>query len=163
MREILKLCPDDMPQRAVSAGVTLMEEGERSGVLLVLIEGAVTILKGDYEINVISEPGAVFGEVSVLLDAPHTATVKAATDSRFYVADDPLAFLRSHPEIALSVSKLLAKRLHAMTTYLVDLKQQFEGHDDHFGMIDEVLDSLSHAQDDEHEPGSERDPDPTIY
>jgi CRP/FNR family cyclic AMP-dependent transcriptional regulator len=163
MREILELCPADMPQRTVSAGVTLMEDGTRSGVLLVLIEGAVAILKGDYEINVISEPGAVFGEVSVLLDAPHTATVKAAAESRFYVAEDPLAFLRSHPEIALSVSKLLARRLHAMTTYLVDLKQQFEEHDDHFGMIDEVLDTLSHAQDNEHEPGSDRDPDPTVY
>jgi len=163
VRQILKLCSADMPQRTVAAGTTLMEEGRRAGVLLILIEGSVEILKGDYQINVISEPGAVFGEISVLLEAPHTATVRTATESRFFVADDPLAFLRSNSQIALAVSKLLAKRLHAMTTYLVDLKQQFEGHDDHFGMIDEVLDTLTHAQDDEHEPGSERDPDPTVY
>lgn len=163
MRQILNLCSADMPQRTVAAGVTLMEEGKRDHLLLILIEGSVEILKGEYQINVISEPGAVFGEVSVLLDAPHTATVKTTAESRFYVADDPLAFLRSNPAIALGVSRLLAKRLHAMTTYLVDLKQQFEGHDDHFGMIDEVLDSLAHAQDDEHEPGSDRDPDPNVY
>jgi CRP-like cAMP-binding protein len=163
VREILQQCPADMPQRTVAAGVTVMAEGQRAGVLLVLIEGSVEILKGDYQINEISEPGALFGEISVLLDAPHTATVKTVVESRFYVAEDPLAFLRSHSDLALAVAKLLAKRLHAMTTYLVDLKSQFEGRDDHFGMIDSVLDTLSHAQDDDHEPGSERDPDPTVY
>jgi CRP-like cAMP-binding protein len=163
VRQILNLCPDDMPQRTVAAGVTLMPEGERAGVLLILIEGSVEISKDGYPINVISEPGALFGEISVLLSAPHTATVKTASESRFYVAEDPVAFLRSNSAVALAIAKLLAKRLNAMTTYLVDLKQQFEGHDDHFGMIDDVLDALSHAQDEDHEPGSERDPDPTVY
>jgi len=152
-----------MPQRSVAAGTTVMEDGRRAGVLLILIEGSVEIVKGDYRINVISEPGSIFGEISALLDLPHTATVKTVEESRFYVAEDPLVFLRSHPEIALGVAEILAKRLNAMTTYLVDLKNQFEGHDDHFGLIDEVLDALAHAQDDDHEPGSRRDPDPTIY
>lgn len=152
-----------MPQRTAAAGEVLLEEGERAGVLLVLIEGAVEIVKGDYQVDLIAEPGAVFGEISVLLDTPHTATVRATVDSRFYIAEDPLAFLRSHPEIALGLSKMLAKRLYSMTTYLVDLKRQFEDRGDHLSMIDEVLDTLVHAQDEEHEPGSERDPDPTIY
>lgn len=163
MRKLLSHCPADMPQRMVAAGVTIMEDGHRDGVLLILIEGSVEILKRDYQINVISEPGAVFGELSVLLDAPHTATVKTVDECRFYVAEDPRAFLRSHPEFALGVAEILAKRLNAMTTYLVDLKQQFEDHDDHFSLIDEVLDTLAHGQDDDHEPGSERDPDPTVY
>jgi len=152
-----------MPQRTVAAGVTVMEENQPASALLILIEGSVEILKGDYQINVISEPGALFGEVSVLLNSQHTATVKTLVESRFYVAEDPAAFLRSQPPVALAVARLLAKRLHAMTTYLVDLKQQFEDESDHLGMIDEVLDTLSHSQDDDHEPGSDRDPDPTVY
>jgi len=163
MRRLLEFCPSDMPQRRVAAGDILLEEGQRAGVLLILIEGAVEILKGDYQIDLIAEPGAVFGEMSVLLDTPHTATVRATADSLFYVAENPLAFLNSHPEVALALSKLLAKRVHGMTTYLVDLKRQFEGRGDHLGIIDEVLDTLMHAQDEEHEPGSERDPDPTVY
>jgi CRP-like cAMP-binding protein len=163
MRRLLEFCPSDMPQRRAAAGDILLEEGQRAGVLLILVEGAVEIVKGDYQIDLIAEPGAVFGEMSVLLDTPHTATVRATADSLFYVAENPLAFLSSHPEVALALSKLLAKRVHAMTTYLVDLKRQFEGRGDHLGIIDEVLDTLMHAQDEEHEPGSERDPDPTVY
>lgn len=163
MRRLLRYCPPSMPLRTFAAGEVLLHEGRRAGVLLVLVEGAVEITKGDVRIDTVSEPGSVFGELSVLLDAPHMATVKTTTESRFYVAENPLAFLRSHPEVALAIAQLLAKRLDAMTSYLVDLKHQFEGHEDHFGMIDEVLDTLTHAQDDEHEPGSERDPDPTVY
>lgn len=163
VNRLLTYCPPYMPERKVAPGDILLEEGKRAGVLLILIEGSVEIVKGEYQIDLISEPGSVFGEISVLLDTPHTATVRAATAARLYVAEDPLAFLRSHPEVALGLSKLLAKRLYAMTSYLVDLKRQFEGRGDHFGMIDEVLDTLIHAQDEEHEPGSDRDPDPTVY
>jgi CRP-like cAMP-binding protein len=163
VREIIEHCPADMPQRTVAAGVEVMTDGLRAGVLLILIDGSVEIVKRDYRINVISEPGAVFGEISALLDSPHSATVRTLTESRFFVAEDPLGFLHSQPRIALAVSKLLAKRLHAMTSYLIDLKQQFEESGDHFGMIDEVLDTLTHTQGDDHEPGSERDPDPTVY
>ena len=35
----------------------------------------------------VTEPGAVFGELSVLLDQPHTADVRAVTASQFHVAD----------------------------------------------------------------------------
>lgn len=163
MRRLLRYCPPSMPVRTFAAGEVLLEEGHREGLLLVLVEGGVEILKGDYQIDVVTEPGSVFGEISVLLDAPHMATVKTTVESRFYVAENPLSFLRSHPEVGLAIAQLLAKRLNAMTSYLIDLKHQFEGHDDHFGMIDEVLGTLAHAQDDEHEPGSHRDPDPTVY
>ena len=44
----------------------------------------------------------------------------------FRVAGDPTEFLRSNPEIALAVAALLARRLHMITTYLIDLKRQFD-------------------------------------
>jgi len=40
--------------------------------------------KGDTVVAIITEPGAVLGEMSVLLDQPHTATVRAASDSAVY-------------------------------------------------------------------------------
>ena len=100
--------------------------------------------------------------MSVLLDLPHTATVRTTQPSRFYVIESPRAFLDSHPQVALGIASLLAERLNLMTTYLVDLKRQYEGSEEHFGMIDEVLGTLSHGQRAEHEPGSDRDPDPTV-
>lgn len=163
MREILEACGNDLPERAIPAGEVLLAEGHRSGLLFILIDGEVEVLKGEFPVAVISQPGAVFGEISVLLHAPHTATVKTTTPSRFYVIDDPVEFLRTRPEIALGISRVLAERLHSMTTYLVDLKNQYEGSDEHFSMVDEVLETLSHAQRADHQPGSDRDPDPADF
>lgn len=91
-----------------------------------------------------AEPGAFLGEISALLSLPHTATVKTLEPSRFLVVEKPTEFLRSQPEIALSLSRLLAQRLNYVTGYLVDLKTQFEGSQDHLGMVDEILESLVH-------------------
>jgi CRP-like cAMP-binding protein len=151
-----------MPERTVAAGEAVLTDGARAGVLYVLVDGEIEVLKGEYQIHVTAKPGSVFGELSVLLDTPHTATVRTTKPSRFYVIENPRAFLAAHPEAALELASLLAERLNAMTTYLVDLKRQYEGNEDHFGMIDEVLGTLSHSQRSEHEPGSERDPDPTV-
>lgn len=157
MPNILEICRGHLPERRFGAGEVIIEEGTRAGALFILAEGSVTVLKNGFEINTFSDPGAVFGEISVLLASTHTATVKTTTPTLFYVVDDPLPFLRSTPDVALGVARLLAQRLHAMTTYLVDLKRQFEDHGDHLGMVDEVLDALAHSQDHDHAPGSDRD------
>lgn len=163
MVDILQACQGRLPERTFPAGDVIIAEGTRAGALFILAEGAVEVVKGEFAINTFSDPGAVFGEISILLDTTHTATVRTTAVSRFYIVDAPLEFMRSTPEIALGVARLLAKRLHAMTTYLVDLKQQFEHHDDHLGIVDEVLDALTHSQHDDHSPGSDRDPDPNAY
>jgi CRP/FNR family cyclic AMP-dependent transcriptional regulator len=163
MPSILEACQGRLPERSFGAGEIIITEGTRAGKLFILAEGTVEVVKGDYVISTLEDPGAVFGEISVLLDTVHMATVRTAVPSRFYLVDEPLEFLRSAPDVALGVARMLAKRLHAMTTYLVDLKHQFEHHSDHFGMVDEVLDALSHSQHDDHDPGSDREPDPNAY
>jgi CRP/FNR family cyclic AMP-dependent transcriptional regulator len=45
--------------------------------------------------------------------------------------------------VTLHICELLARRLDALNKYLVDVKQQFEGHD-HLGMVDQVLETLMH-------------------
>ena len=42
-----------------------------------LKKGAVAIVKGGIEMAKVTEPGTVFGELSALLDQPHTADVRA--------------------------------------------------------------------------------------
>ncbi|MGA9444699.1 MAG: cyclic nucleotide-binding domain-containing protein, partial [Methyloceanibacter sp.] len=73
--------------------------------------------------------------------------------------DDAASFLRSNPEIAYHVAKLIAGRLNAATSYLADIKQQFEDRTDHLGMVGEVLDTLMHNQEEEFKPGPERETD----
>lgn len=158
MASILDHCVG-APCAEIAAGSLLLTEGETSERLFVLAEGTVEVLRGDTQIAMISEPGAVFGEMSVLLNLPHTATVRAGSPIRVFVFDDAEHFLRSHPEIAFFLGKLLAERLNAATTYLVDLKRQFEGHGDHFGIVGEVLEALIHQQHEEFTLGSDREPD----
>lgn len=158
MESLLTLCRG-LPEQRFAAGEVLMAEGQRTGRLFVLIEGAIEILKGPYQVHLADEPGAVFGEISALLDIPHTATAKTVAPTRAYVVDTADAFLRNHQELAYWVSKLLAQRLHSMTSYLVDLKAQFEDQKDHFGMVDEVLGALLHQQDETFVAGSDRCPD----
>lgn len=123
----------------------VMEQDSAAGPLLVLIEGEVEILRDDVRVAKTAQAGAVFGEMSVLLGCAHTATVRALKPSRFAVIEDPQQFLNSSADASLHVATLLAKRLDALTKYLVDVKQQYEGHD-HIGMVDEVLETLMHRQ-----------------
>ena len=161
MRTILDFCRG-LPERSFDAGETWIAEGAKTDTLTILIDGTVEVLKGEVQVHVATEPGAVFGEISALLDIPHTATVRTLAPSRAHVVADAGRFLRSHPDLAYFLSKLMAQRLHGMTTYLADLKVQFEDRPDHLGMVEEVLESLMHQQDEEFVPGSERHPDPKI-
>ena len=71
--------------------------------------------------------------------------MRAASPSAFYLVKNPREFLQPTPPVCLHVCELLARRLDALSKYLVDVKQQFEGHD-HIGMVDEVLETLLHRQ-----------------
>jgi hypothetical protein len=100
--------------------------------------------------------------MSVLLNRPHTATVKTASEVCAFVFDNAEGFLKSNAEIAFLVGRLLAERLNAATTYLVDLKRQFEGQTNHFSMVGEVLDSLMSQQHGNITLGPERESDPRL-
>jgi CRP-like cAMP-binding protein len=126
-------------------GDIVMEQGGASGRLLVLIHGEVEILRDNVRVAKASAPGAVFGEMSVLLESAHTATVRALKPSSFAIIENSRQFLGSSAEASLHVARLLAGRLDALNKYLVDVKQQYEGHD-HLGMVDEVLETLMHRQ-----------------
>lgn len=162
MPDVLELCTA-LPERRFAPGECLMDQGTPSrGVLFVLAEGSVEVLKGDVQVATVSQPGAFFGEIALFLGIDHTATVRALEPTRCYVAADGQAFLASSPALTLAVGRLLARRLYHATTYLADLKRQFEGHDASLSMVDEVLDTLVHHQDVEHDvdPGSDREREP---
>jgi len=72
-----------LPLTNFQAGETVLAEGSRTDQLLILRWGDVAIVKGGIEIARVSEPGAVFGEISALLDCPHTADVRALAFSQF--------------------------------------------------------------------------------
>ena len=161
MRKILSFC-QTFPETTFGPGEVLLAEGEQTGILYILIEGNVEVLKGHFQINTVSEPGAIFGEISALLNIPHMASVKTLRLSRVHVIERANEFLQSHPDLTYQLARLLALRLQGITTYLVDLKRQFEDQEGHLSLVDTVLETLVHQQDEECTPGSDREPDPTI-
>ena len=62
MERILEFC-GDMETVSFAAGDELFPEGEKTGLLYILISGGVEVTRGGSPITVIREPGAIFGEM----------------------------------------------------------------------------------------------------
>jgi CRP-like cAMP-binding protein len=135
----------DYPARTFAAGEHVLIQGESTGLLYVLVSGAVEVIKDQVAVATATEAGAMFGDLSALLSVPHTASVRALRESTFHVVSNPREFLDRNPAACLHLCELLARRLDAVNKYLVDVKRQFAG-DDHLGMVDDVLDTLMHRQ-----------------
>jgi CRP-like cAMP-binding protein len=147
MSDILDYCEG---REAVTfrPGHVLIKEGSQDAKLFVLIDGQVEVLRKDTQVSYIDEPGSIFGEMSVLLDMPSSATVKALSTVKAYVIEDALRFLGGQAEIALYVATLLARRLYYTTSYLVDLQQQAAGKREDLDLVDRILAQLVEKPDD---------------
>lgn len=159
MTSILEHCTS-LPVRTIDAGGVLITEGGLSDQLFVLRKGTLEVHRNNDTIAMATEPGAVFGEMSVLLQIPHTASVRAVHKSEVYEASNARVFLEENPEFLLPIAQLLASRLRNSTTYLVDLKRQFRDHSDHFAMVDQVLESMAYDQNQSFTPDEQLPADP---
>jgi CRP-like cAMP-binding protein len=98
-----------LPIATYEAGETVLAAGTTTGRLLILRRGAVTIQKEGTEIAEVTEPGAIFGELSALLNQPHTADVRTLESSEFHVGRAELlkcALRRSWHSVSTSQIKL---------------------------------------------------------
>src|SRR5262245_64884073 len=114
-----------LPFVTYQAGELVLAAGTTSGRLLVLKAGAVEVMKDGTQIAEVSECGAVFGELSMLLDQPHTADVRALEVTEFHVAD-AASLLTDDPATLLYVAVLLARRLDATNRALIEVRRQLE-------------------------------------
>lgn len=133
---------EGFPQETLEAGETLIEQGSQSGRIFFLVEGLVAVVRSGTQLTDISEPGAMFGEMSILLETPHTATVQTLSPSVFIRIEDGAKLLRENAEVSGYVAMILSRRVNSLSRYLVDLKRQFADREDHLGMVDDVLDTL---------------------
>jgi CRP/FNR family transcriptional regulator, cyclic AMP receptor protein len=147
----------DLPEVTYPDGARVLVEGERHNRLLILVSGTVRVTASGADISSIEEPGSIFGEMAMLLDAPATATVTAVGECRFLHSDDPASLMRERPGLALEIAETLARRLDLITRYLADLRNQYADRSDHLAVVDEVLESLLQHQGPDVQPGSERE------
>src|SRR4051812_23258257 len=87
-----------------AAGERVLEQGDQRGIMLVLLEGDVEILRDGIRVATAAEPGVIFGEMSALLGGPHTATVRARVRSSFAVIEKPREFLDNSAPASLYVA-----------------------------------------------------------
>jgi CRP/FNR family cyclic AMP-dependent transcriptional regulator len=100
------------------SGHVLVPQGGKLGKLFVLRQGEVEVERDGVFINAISTPGSIFGEMSLLLDMPHSATVRAVTDIEVFVIADAIRVLEANPSWTLQIARLLAQRVNATTQAL---------------------------------------------
>jgi CRP-like cAMP-binding protein len=122
------------PLASYGAGETVFSEGTKTGRLLILKTGLVSIVKGG------TEPGVIFGEISALLDQPHTADVRTLEPSQFHVAD-AAAFLVQDPAALLYVATTLARRLDHTNQAFLELKAQLQAGEPS-GLIDKTVERI---------------------
>jgi len=87
-----------------------MKEGDKGGSLYILLNGKCVVLRRDIPLTSIDKKGTIFGEMSMLLDVPRTATVKAHSDVEAIEVDITLdKMLYHYPKTTKSIIRTLAK------------------------------------------------------
>jgi CRP/FNR family cyclic AMP-dependent transcriptional regulator len=126
-----------LPLKSFGAGETVFAEGSKTGQLFILKSGAVSVVKSGTEIATVADQGAIFGELSALLDQPHTADVRTLEPSQFHVAD-AVALLTKDAAALLYVAMILARRVDAANRALLELRGELYAGEP-VGLIDSAI------------------------
>ena len=118
-----------VPVKAES-GLVVFKEGERPQGLMVLLDGTVEIFKDGTEVLATIAAPTVLGEISLLTEGPHTASVRAQTACEFSLLTTT-QFHRLLREESLAAYKViatladvLARRLHRMDEKFVEVTRR---------------------------------------
>jgi CRP-like cAMP-binding protein len=133
------------PLVSFAEGDLLLRQGSVTERLLFLSEGAVDIMRDDVILARVAEPGAVLGDMAVILGQPHSADVWAAQASRCRVIEDAKRVLRAEPALALYVMTALAGRLDAVNGQLIEARARLGEAGPQRGFLAETLNSLGRA------------------
>jgi CRP-like cAMP-binding protein len=150
---------EGLPERSLTGGEVLIEEGHESREVLVLVEGELVVEVDGHVIERHTRPGTFVGETGALLHQPRNATVSAAGPTVIREIGHPEAFFASHAELGIEVARQLAARLHRLRSYVNEVQRQFDDRGDHLELFGEILDRLATSRPIDIEGGSERSPD----
>jgi len=151
----LSLCTG-LPEVRLVAGDRLIEEGIRTDRLYILKSGAFEVIRNGVRVVLIDEPGSFLGEISALLGSAPTASAVATCSSAVHVIEKASAAVQNDPQLTYAIARLLARRLSALTAYLVDIKRQYADSNTHLALMDQVLGNLMAINPTAVKPGSER-------
>ncbi len=123
-----ELSPDELASltqratlRSFPKNAIIVNEGDETDSLYVVHTGKVKIFLSDEDgkevILNIQGPGDYFGEISLLDDAPRSASAMTLENSKLYTIPKRQfeAFIIENPEVSLRVMRGLTKRLRTLT------------------------------------------------
>jgi CRP/FNR family transcriptional regulator, cyclic AMP receptor protein len=108
LEEIARSC-DEI---SFGEGEWIIRQGDAHSAVYVIVDGEVAVVIDDEDRRVLSK-GSFFGEVSVLLEEPATASIVTRTPLSCLVVSGAefQAFLVSHPQVSYRILKAEARRL----------------------------------------------------
>lgn len=119
---VFKFDVSGLPEKRFNKGDALLKEGEYAGRVYVLKDGTLSVQAGGVELARLTEPRTIVGEVSVLLERRHSATVQAECFTVVYIIEDLVGYAKANPEVALYLAQLLAQRMVNMNQMFTELK-----------------------------------------
>ena len=122
-----------------SANETILNEGDQVQALWIILEGQCVVSRccrpGDERILAELETGDVFGEMSFVRTAPHSASIQTRSSVKVaaYQRSDFQKLFESNAEAACqiygNIASVLAERLRRMDNWVCDLVDTPQGND----------------------------------
>ena len=108
-----------MREETHAAEMTIVQEGETSDCIYLIVDGVVQVTKGDVEITELGSK-ELFGEIGVLEGATRSATVITRSQVRLLRLErnDLLRLMEDLPGIAIAISQTLSHRVRELTERL---------------------------------------------
>lgn len=106
--------------RQFGPGELILEEGQISSGCFIILSGRVEVIKSfnsnRQRILATLGQGEIVGEMSVIDEQPHSATVRTLEETQCIMIErwDFKAQMQAYPEIALQLLPILAKRLRTI-------------------------------------------------
>lgn len=126
----------DLTRMNFDAGSIVLHEGKSIQALWIILSGECSVIRratdGSEMILANLKTGDVFGEMSFVRVAPHSATIRATTAMSVctYTREDFLKLAAAHPSAAFrvisNISAVLSERLRKMDAWICDLVEQPE-------------------------------------
>lgn len=110
--DLFRFIPD---AHTFAKGRAIFRKGERGDAMYVVVDGRVEVSVGGRVLDRIG-PGAVFGEMALIDDAPRTASAVARTKCRVVKIDARRfqSLVQKTPDFALQIMAVMANRLRRM-------------------------------------------------
>lgn len=115
------------PIKELEIGDVLITQGSMGTDLYVLESGQLAVERDGVKIATIDQSDSLIGEMGLLLHKPHSATVRAETNTKVRVVADAMRVLERHPDITLRLAGLLSQRLDETSGLVSELSRQVSG------------------------------------